>query len=180
MAASWRRLRVWQRLRPALVWAEVTRARRGFPWPLRRLAVACQSLPRLARAQFAGDRWHPAASQWNALPAPVPRPCRSTGAGRPAQECRGHGALLRAMIGAGVFGRRVVSLGGKAGYIDLAAAARLAFGDRLRPIPGRRDDCPWAIATFQKKCQQTDVQGNAHHPAPNDGVAPVCHIAQIR
>jgi hypothetical protein len=45
-------------------------------------------------------------------------------------------ALLRPMIGAGVFGR-VASLGGKAGFIELAAAARLAFGlshgDRLRP-----------------------------------------------
>lgn len=32
------------------------------------------------------------------------------------------------MIGAGVFARRVGSLGGKARYIALAAAARLAFG----------------------------------------------------
>lgn len=117
-------------------------------------AVACQSLPRLARAQFAGDRWHPAATQWNAHPragaetVPVDR----LGV---LPKSAAVTALLRPMIGAGVFGRRVASLGGKAGYIDLAAAARLAFGDRLRPTPGRRDDCPWAIATLQKKCQQT-------------------------
>jgi hypothetical protein len=88
-------------------------------------AVACQSLLRLAGAQFGGDRWHPAATLWNARPRAGAEtvPVKRLGV---LPKRAAITALLRPMIGAGLVGRRVGNLGGKAGPSTLL---------RLRALP---------------------------------------------